>query len=142
MSYKLMSARKDRVAARFLAQVHAAISQAAVKEKSALGLTQTMVAQELGVDKSFISRILKGTGNPTVRTIGELSAVLGYRPELVLHKVGGEKEASNIAVPIAVGNPVRRREPVGQNTSTIKSSSQSVVYRIGPVAQAAIMSGK
>lgn len=90
MSYKKVFSRKDRIATRFLAQVHAAIAQAAVSAKHENKLTQKEVADELGVDKSVISRILKGVGNPTIRTVGELSAALGYRPELVLRKINSE----------------------------------------------------
>ena len=90
MSFRKVFPRKDRIAARFMAQVHAAIAQAAVAAKTDDGLTQRQIAEELAVDKSVISRILKGVGNPTIRTVGELSASLGYRPELVLHKVNAK----------------------------------------------------
>lgn len=106
MSYKKTFPRKDRVAARFLAQVHAAIAQAAMTAKSQNGLTQLQVAQELGVDKSVVSRILKGAGNPTIRTIGELSAALGYRPELVLHKVDAKPGSNAFRVASDAGRVV------------------------------------
>ena len=86
MIFSSRKRRKDRIAARFMGQVHAEIAHAAIEAKSEKGLTQRDVAAALGVDKSVISRILRGTGNPTIRTIGELSAALGYRPELLLHK--------------------------------------------------------
>lgn len=88
MSYKFgATSRKDRIAARFLGQVHAMLSRAALQVREEQGLTQAQVARELGVDRATISRLLSGAGNPTVRTIGELAGALGYRPELVLHKV-------------------------------------------------------
>lgn len=88
MSYKFgATSRKDRIAARFLGQVHAMLSRAALEVREEQGVTQAQVARELGVDRATISRLLSGGGNPTVRTIGELAGVLGYRPELVLHKV-------------------------------------------------------
>jgi transcriptional regulator with XRE-family HTH domain len=98
MSYKKVFARKDRIASRFLAQVHAEITQAAVKAKRDDGLTQRQVADELGVDKSVVSRILSGVGNPTLRTLGELSAALGYRPELVLHKLNTASGSNSYVV--------------------------------------------
>lgn len=88
MSYKFGSkTRKDRIAARFVGHVHAVLSRAALEVREEQGVTQAQVARELGVDRSFITRLLSGAGNPTVRTIGELAGALGYRPELVLHKV-------------------------------------------------------
>lgn len=87
MSYKAAFSRKDRIASRFLAQAHAAISKAAQEARDNDRITQVKISRELDVDKSTISRILKGVGNPTLRTVGELSAALGYRPELVLNKI-------------------------------------------------------
>jgi DNA-binding phage protein len=88
MSYRFGSkSRKDRIAARFVSHVHAVLSRAALETRKEQGVTQAQVARELGVDRSFITRLLSGAGNPTVRTIGELAGALGYRPELVLHKV-------------------------------------------------------
>lgn len=88
MSYKFGPAnRKDRIAARFLSQVHAVLSNAALTVRRERGVTQAQVARDLEVDRATISRLLSGAGNPTLRTIGELAGALGYRPELVLHKV-------------------------------------------------------
>lgn len=122
MSYKRVSSRKDRIASRFLAQVHAEISNAAVSAKRENGINQKKVAEELQVDKSVVSRILKGLGNPTIRTIGELTAVLGYRPELVLHKVGG-KSGSNSLTVHSYGHKVVMAMP---NTSTKSTQSKKI----------------
>lgn len=78
------SGRIEMIAADFLSQVHAALAHGA-RSASERGLTRREIAAEIGVDKSSISRILTGGGNPTARTIAELAAAMGYRPELVLH---------------------------------------------------------
>jgi transcriptional regulator with XRE-family HTH domain len=88
VSYKLgPTSRKDRIAARFLSQVHAVLSNAALTAPEEGEVPQEQAARDLEVDQATISWILSGTGNPTARTIGELAGALGYRPELVLHKV-------------------------------------------------------
>lgn len=103
MSFKIRSAsRKDRIAGRFLSQVHAELARVAIEAKKETGCTQAGVANELGVDRAVISRLLSGAGNPTVRTIGELAGVLGYRPKLVLEKI--ERRAGANLIPIAAGN--------------------------------------
>jgi transcriptional regulator with XRE-family HTH domain len=40
-------------------------------------ITQTGLAEKLGVDKSFVSNIEKGKNNPTLSTITNLAKVLG-----------------------------------------------------------------
>lgn len=105
MSFKFVQKKKDRIASRFLAQVHAVFANAAVEAKKETGLNQRQIAEELGVDKSSISRILSGAGNPTARTIGELASALGYVPELVLKK-NVLPEKSNHRVINNAGNSV------------------------------------
>jgi ribosome-binding protein aMBF1 (putative translation factor) len=97
--------RKDRIASRFLGQLHAAFANASVEAKKDRGLTQKQIAEELKIDKAAVSRILKGIGNPTARTIGELAAAMGYRPELVLHKIE-TSNGSNYASVKSDGNKV------------------------------------
>jgi transcriptional regulator with XRE-family HTH domain len=98
MSYKVGSkSRKDRIAVRFLGHVHAVLSRAALQVREKHGVTQAQVARELGVDRSVITRLLAGAGNPTVRTIGELAGALGYRPELVLHEIESRPGANHVS---------------------------------------------
>lgn len=123
MSYKRASKRKDRIAARFIAQVHAAIAQAAVTAKKEVGVSQRSIAEELEVDKSVISRILKGNGNPTLRTIGEISAVLGYRPEFTLRKVDCAEKNHN-----KVLSKPNTLIILGPNTFTVSRQENSVFH--------------
>lgn len=111
--------RKDRIAARFLGQVHAVLTRAAVESRAERGVTQASVARELGIDRATISRLLSGAGNPTVRTIGELAGALGYRPELVLHKVQAGAGANHAGLSVQ-GNTVMG---VFRNTTTQASGT-------------------
>lgn len=128
MSYKKVFARKDRIASRFLTQVHAAIAQAAVAAKSDEGLTQRQVAEELGVDKSVISRILKGVGNPTIRTVGELTAALGYRPELVLHKINAKAGSNAFTVESKAGGVIVARAASATTGSNTNMSENRISF--------------
>lgn len=97
MSFKIKLDPVDKVSSRFLGQVHALLANAALEAKKKKRLTQRKVAEELGMDKGQLSKILTGAGNPTVRTIGMLCAVMGYRPELVLHEVVETNAGQNIS---------------------------------------------
>jgi transcriptional regulator with XRE-family HTH domain len=129
MSFKISLSPKDRIAGRFLAQLHAVFSNAAVDAKRKRRLTQKQIANELGVDKSVVSRIFKGGGNPTARTIGELAAVMGYRPELVLHKIKVKTEGSTLSnfpeMPEGISKFVPPGIPVAPETGQEISASPS-----------------
>lgn len=127
MSFKLSMSRKDRIASRFLGQLHAAFSNASVEAKKERGLTQKQIAAELNVDKAAISRILKGIGNPTARTIGELAAAMGYRPELVLHKIETSIGSNHTSVK-SDGNKVTVSV---SNTPSAEANAAVVYKRIG-----------
>lgn len=47
-------------------------------------ITQTSLAEKLGVDKSFISNIENGKTNPTLSTITNIAKVLGIKLEELL----------------------------------------------------------
>jgi DNA-binding phage protein len=114
--------RKDRIAARFMAQVHAVLAWAAMDARAKRGVTQASVARDLGVDRATISRLLAGGGNPTIRTIGELAGAMGYRPELVLHKIQ----------PAAGANPA----PLIVQGTTVRGAVQNTVGTSGTVFSA------
>lgn len=134
MPFKIAISKKDRVAARFLSQVHSALSIAFLEAKKERKLTQRSLCESLDVDKAVVSRILAGGGNPTARTIAEFASVMGYRPELVLHRVEVKPE-TNHALWHEVeerGNSVdivmvgRNATAAGQNSVFIPRPSASV----------------
>lgn len=121
MSFKISLSRKDRIASRFLAQLHAAFANAAAESKKVHGLNQRKVADELGVDKAVVSRILSGGGNPTARTIGELAAALGYRPELLLHRIDQPKLSNHMQFKVS-GNTITYG---AQTNATVVSAAET-----------------
>ena len=125
MSFKIGAnvSRKDRIAGRFLGQAHALLSNIAVEVFRERGITQSDMARQLGVDRSFVSRILKGAGNPTIRTIGEIAGVLGYRPELVFHKVARTEGANQRPFNYRIG-PSRGRT----RSATPQSGNIEILY--------------
>ena len=87
MSYKMKISTRDRSAGRFKSRVHRALMKAVIAAKNEKGITQSQIAEMMEVDKSVVSRILNGHGNLTLKTIGEISWVLGLRPEISFAKL-------------------------------------------------------
>jgi transcriptional regulator with XRE-family HTH domain len=75
--------------------VHSALSNAFFEAKKEKGITQRAICKELDADKAVVSRILSGAGNPTARTIAELASAMGYRPEIILHKIQSGADANH-----------------------------------------------
>ena len=78
---------KDRATGRFMGRVNRALVKAVITAKREKNLTQSQIAEQMEVDKSTISRIINGRGNLTLRTIGEISWVLGLRPDITFSKI-------------------------------------------------------
>lgn len=89
-SFSLKISAKERAAGRFMGQVNRALVHAVIKAKRDKKLTQSQIAAQMEVDKSTISRIINGRGNLTLRTIGEISWVLGLRPDITFSKIQHE----------------------------------------------------
>ncbi len=53
-----------------------------VEYKEKHGINQTQLAQELGVSKGYISQVLKGEFNYTLKKLIEISLALGKVPQL------------------------------------------------------------
>jgi transcriptional regulator with XRE-family HTH domain len=114
--------RTDRIATRFIGQVHVVLGHAAVEVARRQRLTRADVAKILGVNKSVITRILSGKSNLTIKTIGELAGALGYRPELVLRSIERTKGTNQTPLIVRIEKPrapTQTSSPDPQNTHTI-----------------------
>lgn len=88
MSFSLKIDPKDRATGRFKSRVNRSLVKAVIKAKREKNLTQSQIAEQMGVDKSTLSKILNGKGNLTLKTIGDISWVLGLRPEISFFDLG------------------------------------------------------
>ena len=73
MSLLLKLDPRRQNAGRFIGRVRDEIVKAFFDEKKTRGLTQEQVAQRLGVNRSYVNRILKGEENLTLRTVADLA---------------------------------------------------------------------
>lgn len=86
MSYELKISPKDRAAGRFIGAVRKSLILAALQEKKESGLSQAVVAQKLGVHRSVINRLLRGSANLTLRSVAEIAWALGWEIVFQLRK--------------------------------------------------------
>ena len=90
MSFSLKISAKDQATGRFKSRVNWAMVMAVVKAKKRRNVTQSQIADKMGVDKSTLSRIINGQGNLTLKTIGDISWALGLRPDITFTEVQHE----------------------------------------------------
>ena len=51
-------------------------------------MTQEQLALEVGMERSYVSDLERGTRNPSVRALGRLSEALGVKPSSLLEDAG------------------------------------------------------
>jgi len=52
------------------------------------GMTQEQLALEVGMERSYISDLERGTRNPSVRALGRLAEALALEPDALLRPTG------------------------------------------------------
>lgn len=69
------------------------------------GVKKTQLAERLGKTKGFVSQLLAGGRNLTLRTVAQLADALGYRVQITLLRDAGPKQI--------VVDPLQRKEQNG-----------------------------
>lgn len=59
-----------------------AIMQAMIDARKATGMTQKQLAEVTGINQADISKLERGSGNPSLRTLQRLAAGMGMRVKL------------------------------------------------------------
>ncbi|TIP70340.1 MAG: helix-turn-helix transcriptional regulator [Mesorhizobium sp.] len=95
MSYELKIDPKSRAAGRFIGQVRKELVSAAIAEKKETGVNQQQIATKLGVNRSVISRLLRGDANLTLRSIAEIAWAFGWEPKFTLQRKPKIAEGQN-----------------------------------------------
>jgi hypothetical protein len=85
-AYVLDVGPRSRAAARFIARVRSEILTAIVENRRATAVNQQAVAERLGKKRSEINRQLTGEAPLTLRSVAELSWVLGREISFELRK--------------------------------------------------------
>jgi len=114
MSYELKIDPKKRAASRFIGKVRKALVSAAIDEKGMSGINQQKLAAALGVNRSMITRMLKGESNLTLRSVGELAWALGWEPEFTLKR--------RVAPDVVTNTPIVEHTGVKTASGTTKQN--------------------
>jgi transcriptional regulator with XRE-family HTH domain len=76
-SFQITLSPSKRAAARFVNNVRRKLQKALLEESEKRGLTQTDIANEIGVHRSVINRELRGRKDMTLGRVAELAVALG-----------------------------------------------------------------
>ena len=81
---------------------HFRLARQLAQRRQALKLSQKALSSRSGIDQSEISRLERGTGNPTLRTLSTIASALDGRVSLVFaSKSAPRRKASKRAVRLA-----------------------------------------
>jgi transcriptional regulator with XRE-family HTH domain len=76
-SFRITLSPTKRAAGRFVYGVRRKLQKALLEEQKKRGLTQTAIANEIGVHRSVINRELRGAKDLTLGRVAELASALG-----------------------------------------------------------------
>jgi hypothetical protein len=116
-----------RAGNRFIASVRRALQRAFDDEASKQGLTQAEVARRRGVNRSVVTRELRGVENLTLRSVAELAWAMGRRAELVLAEPV-QQPGQNVALTkghhsLTTGSPGRKANVIVSSITTAATSA-------------------
>lgn len=74
------------------------ITEALIEALESEGISKTDLASRLGKTKGFVSQILTGGRNLTLRTIADVADALGYRIDITCEKIREKETGSIIAL--------------------------------------------
>jgi transcriptional regulator with XRE-family HTH domain len=72
----------------FILEVTEALSRALTES----GMTQSKLAEKLGCTRGFVSQVLAGGRNLTLRTVSDIALALGVKPQFSLDTFGEQSE--------------------------------------------------
>lgn len=81
MSFQITLPLTKRVAGRYVGDVRRALQQAFARRPD---VSQADIARELDVNRSVITRQLRGSADMSVARVAEIAAVLGFEPRFSL----------------------------------------------------------
>jgi Helix-turn-helix len=97
-SFQIGATRHRRVAARFIAHVRRQIQKALADSPD---ITQAMLAEALGINRSVVNRQIKGHADLALGRAAEFADLLGFEPEFKLVRIvpdGGQNSAPPAAL--------------------------------------------
>jgi len=97
-SYQITITPSKRAAGRFVSRVRRMIQKALAEEENARGLTQSDIARAIGVNRSVISREIRGHKDLGLSRVAELAWAMGRKPSFSLPSIETTQSGSNVPV--------------------------------------------
>jgi transcriptional regulator with XRE-family HTH domain len=109
-SFQITITPSERASGRFISRVRRAIQKALAEETQRRGITQSDIARAIGINRSVVSREIRGHKDLTLGRVGQLAWALGRVPsfELLESNVGQFGQSVLLASPKA---PTPATEP-------------------------------
>jgi hypothetical protein len=121
--FDLGVSEKDAHAVDYMADTNRLLIKLFLDENKTRKLTKAKMAGALGVDKSVITKMLKGNANLTERKVGELLWALGYRLEQTPVRIcDGNEDIDTGKMELKVYT-TGKNPPTNTQTSTSKNYS-------------------
>jgi transcriptional regulator with XRE-family HTH domain len=79
-SFQITITPKERAAGRFVSRVRRVIQKALAEEGKKKGVTQSDIARAIGVNRSVISREIRGHKDITLSRVAEIAWAMGRKP--------------------------------------------------------------
>jgi transcriptional regulator with XRE-family HTH domain len=105
-SFQITIKPSKRAAGRFVYGVRRAIQKVLAEEQTKRGLTQTAIADAIGVHRSVINREIRGKKDITIGRVAELAWAMGRKAVIDFPTV--TQQAGSNAAPIQVPQPLPR----------------------------------
>ena len=88
------------------------------------GISKAQLAKRLGKTKGFISQLLSGGRNLTLRTLAGLVDALGYRVTITVSKDRDSRSVSNESLPARMAQPCPPVGHIRSHSSQLKQPSR------------------
>ena len=128
MSFQVSITPSQRAAGRFVARVRRSIQKALAEETQKNGITQSDLARAIGVNRSVISREIRGHKDLTLSRVAELAWALGRKPSLELLESSRTVESNHAPQPA----PVKTTDAIKRadiHAPTVSSSNDNAGSR-------------
>lgn len=131
-SFQLKIKPNRRAAARFVDRVRQSLQAAVVADRDRIGITQSKIAEAIGVHRSVISRELHGRQDITLGRVAELAWAMGREivfevrvPEVDVGQNAPNAQAGAVNLGSGVIANTQKFEPFEPSRGDIKSNSKS-----------------
>ncbi len=128
-SYRIRIDPRRKAFTRLISAIHRELAAALEGEGRARNLTQSDLANTLGVNKSAISRRLSGTSNLTLKSISDLAWALGHDVDFRLVSRRQKMAGANYPIATAPEGPMVISSTTGHTASAPLALSSPQVTR-------------